>query len=173
MNKDSSEESLIKLLEEVEGLSSEAQQLSQTKIDEFEMKQRKYLYFRRLLTVAYNARMEFWIAEFKIDIKGWTVHNNLQTLRKRQDKTCVEFAYRMRVLAWSGKIDDLSLIEHIVGGLGNVWFVKLSSIETQYFAELRNKLQAYDQSKALEINLVSSSQLKEQKLSQSGPAQVF
>lgn len=145
----------------------------------------KYLYCRRLLTGsaklavlsatnigAFNALKNFLKEEFKCEIKGSTVHNNLRTMKKRPDETCVEFAYRMRALANRGKVDDLSLIEYIVGGLGNVWFVKSSLVEAQNFAELRNKLQAYDQSKTLANNTsgaCSSNQRREQNVSRFGP----
>lgn len=85
--------------------------------------------------------------EFETEVKGSTVHNNLRSTKKRQDETCVEYAYRMQAIANRGNVDDLSLIEYIVNGLGNVWFVKSSLVETRTFTDLRKKLQSYDQTK--------------------------
>lgn len=135
----------------------------------------KYLYCRRLLTGsaklavlseskigAFNALKAFLVEEFQVKVKGSIAHNTLRSTKKQQDETCVEFAYRMRAIASRGKVDELSLIEYIVGGLGNVWFVKSSLVEAQTFGDLRNKLLAYDQSKSLSNNLFTNNSRKEQ-----------
>lgn len=130
----------------------------------------KYLFCRRLLSGAarlaveaetdlgdYAKLKEFLIKEFTVEVKSSEIHAELAGAQKRKSETSIEFAYRVKRIAGQGNVDEPSLNDYIINGLGASRPEKASLFEARDFAELRRKLVAYDKANPALLTKLPSS----------------
>lgn len=121
----------------------------------------KFLFCKRLLTGAAKlavegeadtntfAKIKTCLEEnFAVTVSISEVHRQLNAARKDRLEDSFEFALRMKRTAALAKVDDTSLIDYIIRGLGGQRVEKIGLYEAKTFAELRDKLKTYEKVKS-------------------------
>lgn len=126
---------------------------------------KKYFFCRRLLSGAARLAVEseadvrdyvqlkdFLKENFDVKVNGDELHSRMRTTRINKGESCVEYAYRMKRLASLGEVDNQSLLNYIIVGLGGVKAEKITLYEAADFTALRKKLVVFDKVRTVTDN---------------------
>lgn len=86
----------------------------------------------------------FLTTEFKSDDCSASIHRELSAMKREKGEAAIDFAYRVKRLAIRGEVDELSVVQYVVRGLGDNRVDRTTMFEARTFADLKKKLEAYD-----------------------------
>ena len=120
----------------------------------------KYIYMRKLLrgaaklaieasmnvnnyiTLVDKLKEEFYELESSVDI-----HRKLTAMKKTEKETYLEYVFKMKKIGSRSNIDEKSIVSYIIQGIPDTNYNKMMLFEAKTIAELRRKLETYEQFK--------------------------